>query len=1125
MMRLKVIVRVRPMSQREKQNGNQQVVSVENGSSLAITNIKVPEQNAGDSRERVRRFAFDYCFAEDASQDQIFETVENIVGTSLKKRNHSCVLAYGQTSSGKTHTMMGAPQDPGLTPRLCRRIFKYFQEGALNDETATMKVSVSYLEIYNEKVADLLIESDKKGHGHQKSLKVREHPKNGPYVEGLSQHAVASDVALLERLEAGTSKRRVGSTNTNPRSSRSHAVFSISCDGIKLHLVDLAGNERASSRGYGPNRFREGANINKSLVALGNVISTLAISPSSSYYSETVNTLRFGQRAKLIVYKPIIVEDSKEKTIRELRSEIARLRELLRLNNSTPSRILLETPMTTNSTENFIETDSERSNSDTFMSSLGDSFNVVSNSPGVVSEKENSLSLLGNHHEETPIKNNPETLLPVMNVRSSVESTRFKSLGRTYSMDRTCSVETDNSKSFSSLESLQSPKHSKTGTSRDSSSASSATRRFSSGSSGASSQPKQTVPLLKRQPVNRNSPMLKTITQRKVLVQPSKKEKGIVTEISGAKKIESKIDTGRKNVAKPRAQIVAAVTSRLYNKVHKKDIGTSTENLSVVSNESPKELSICSNARNRLRELTHRALKAHKSKNEETQTELFPILRVKEVATDCTDLVDESSAASTLEKLETKDVEVECTLLNQFMEGTLRDILVLTRSCGIQTNAEEKCSNISFTKYLTETQKNPIFTEAVNINISHNYINRTDSVSDDSLDNHHANVSFPTPDLISNHNSLEQQPIENSGESIEAKVRYAESGQLQNCFENVNYIPSSKVCASKADVLTVPYYHNNFKSVKVLTAQAPECILKDICKEYCQYLPEFSPVMAKAHKKDHHSDKCNRKKLSYYKPIIHMYQDCRSEFSSSESSEENFELNIPDSLEYQHKKVQFARNASNKKNDRVLKAMKNFLEEAKLLMANINTVAQENKCQQPHLEDFDIEVTVDDVSGFENIRKRARRKKHQRESNATQTEALPSMESSFSQTSVEFPQYALPVNKFESLLEDSCKRLEHKMSKPSRSRHISLTSEDYDDEILFQKAKYNPWDLSHVEIEDSSLESNPVTFSDYGSLPRRTHKRQRTPTCSPSAFLKQLTSMRRQIIETSREELLQGSSK
>ncbi|ERL90411.1 hypothetical protein D910_07760, partial [Dendroctonus ponderosae] len=72
----------------------------------------------------------------------IFETVENIVGTSLKKRNHSCVLAYGQTSSGKTHTMMGAPQDPGLTPRLCRRIFKYFQEGALNDETATMKVSV-----------------------------------------------------------------------------------------------------------------------------------------------------------------------------------------------------------------------------------------------------------------------------------------------------------------------------------------------------------------------------------------------------------------------------------------------------------------------------------------------------------------------------------------------------------------------------------------------------------------------------------------------------------------------------------------------------------------------------------------------------------------------------------------------------------------------------------------------------------------------------------------------------------------------------------------------------------------------------------------------------------------------
>lgn len=780
-----------------------------------------------------------------------------------------------------------------------------------------------------------------------------------------------------------------------------------------------------------------------------------------------------------------------------------------------PSGILLETPMNTNSTENFEETDSERSNSDTLMSSLGDSFNVASNPSGVTSEKTNQ-------HEEAPIKNNPETLLPVMDVRSSVESTRVKSLGRTYSMDRTCSVETDNSKSFSSLESLQSPKHSKT--SRDSSSASSAPRRLSSSSSGTSSQPKQIAPSLKRPPVTRNSSMLKTITQRKVLVQPSKKEKGIVTEVSGPKKVESKIDTGRRNVAKPRAQIVAAVTSRLYNKVHKKDIGTSTENLSVASTESSKELSICSNARNRLRELTHRALKAHKSKNEETQTDLFPILRVKEVATDCADLVEKPSKS---EKHETKDAEVECTLLNQFMEGTLRDILVLTRSCGIQTNAEEKCSNISFTKYLTETQKNPIFTEAVNINISHNYINRTDSVSDDSLDNHHANVSFPTPDLISNHNSLEQQPvggIENSGESIETKVCYAELGQLPICFENVNYIPSSKMCASQADVLTVPNYHQNFKRVKILTTHAPECILENSCQEYCQYLPEFSPPMARAHLKNHYSDKCSRKTLSYYKPIVHMCPDCRSECSSSESSEENFELNIPDSLDYQHKKVQFARNTSSKKNERVLKAMKNFLAEAKLLMTNITT-AQEKKCQQPHLEDFDIQVTVDDVSGFENIRKRARRKTYQKESNATQTEALPSMESSFSQTCVEFPEYALPVNKYENLLEDSCKRLERTMSKSSRSRHMSLTSEDYDDEILFQKAKYNPWDLSHVEIEDSSLESNPVTFSDYGSLPRRTHKRQRTPTCSPSAFLKQLTSMRRQIIETSREELLQGSSK
>lgn len=616
-----------------------------------------------------------------------------------------------------------------------------------------------------------------------------------------------------------------------------------------------------------------------------------------------------------------------------------------------------------------------------------------------------------------------------------------------------------------------------------------------------------------------------------------KVEKAVITDQSEPKKTEAKIDTGRKS--KPRAQIVAAVTSRLYSKINKKDVGTFTENPSVVPIEPRKELTICSNARSRLRELTQKALRAHRSKNEETQTDLFPILRVKEVGTDCSDLKQtfcEVKDASTLDKRENKDAEVECTLLNQFIEGTLRDILVLTRSCGIQTSSEDKASSssnsVSFTKYLTENPKSPIFTEAVNINISHNYINgnRTGSLSDDSLDNQRNNVSFPTPDLISNHNSLEQHALNNldtsedNEESIETKMRYAECNMLQDPFEDSHYIPASSVCASNASVLTVPNYRNNFKSVDVLIARAPEVILKDPLKERCHSLPEFCPKEIKpklVHCLDFKQDKTS---LFYHKPIVHTWQD------SSSESEENFLLDIPDSMEYHmanHKKVQFK--SKKQKNDRVLKAMKEFLDEAKLLMTNITSAAHNinnttPNCQQPHIDEFDIQVTVNDLSGQEKNRKK-RRRKFTNESNATQTDGPPSMESCFSQTSLaDFPEYLLPINKYEALLEDSCQRLEEEIKKPPRSRHVSIASEDYEDDILFERPKYNPWDLSNVEVEDSSLESNPVTFSDYGSLPRKTHKRQRTPTCSPSAFLKQLTQMRRQIIENSREELVQAGS-
>ncbi|KAF7279793.1 hypothetical protein GWI33_006717 [Rhynchophorus ferrugineus] len=1164
-MRLKVIIRVRPMSQREIHSGSQKVVAVEGDNNIAITNIKVPEQHAGDSRERIRRFAFDYCFSENATQDQIFETIESVIGGSLKNRNNSCVLAYGQTSSGKTHTMMGSPQNPGLTPRLCRRIFKYFEGGALKNETGNMKLTVSYLEIYNEKVGDLLSPEDNTKQGHNKHLKVREHPRKGPYVEGLSEHIVTNDDQLLERLESGTSKRKIGSTATNPKSSRSHSVISVCCDGVKLHLVDLAGNERAGSRGYGPNRFREGANINKSLVALGNVISTLAdqsktssqssknkfvpyrdsvltwllkdtlqgssrtvmiatISPSSTCYSESVNTLRFGQRAKLIVYRPVIVEDQKEKTIQELRAEIARLRDLLSLSHQISLNINLEDQMHADCRKQIKEPEESKPKP----APPPPQPQIRSSVPRTGSLPE--LSVEESHcstSQAAPNQITTETLLPIMDVKSTI-SANNKKLKRTWNpMERRHSVDNAPSKLFDSQESLQSSKESPKETSGKSSVNNSreslygnlGSRRSSAGSSTV--QIKQTALSLRRQAINKNPmPLLKTITQKKILGGALKKqEKGIVSEEATPKSATAK--TSKKPaLARQRSHIVAAVTSRLYGKVNRRDASTSTENLSSIQ-AAPKELKISPSARSKLADLTRRALKAHRRKNEETQTDMCPILRVKEVGTDCVGLEQATN--------EKKDVEVECALLNQFVDGGLKDILVWTRSCGVQTN-EDKPANVSFKKYLTETKSSqPIITEAVNINISHNYINgnRTECLSDDSLDSSQRGNVLPTPDLISNHNSLEQhakEPMLN-----EERLFFGTSNELENLDEKIDYIPTKGIREDRANVLTVPPYKIHCK-MGVVSTQASEISLKQVDTERCKFMSNFHSPTTQAKVSNCPSQ---RHTASVYKPQVLKHTETKNTYSASEQSwsDENGFSDTIDFIENPmaaNKKVQFVKRGKRSKNH-LFKAMKEFLEEAKILMHNITLANHHSHCTQPSLDDFDIQVTVNDMSHLQdNSRKTNSRRESYRETSGTQTEG-PSMETCFSQTSLSLLDYKIPSNRYESLLEDSCRRLEQKMAKSPRSRQVSVASEDIDDEMIYERMdrppRYNPWDLSNVEVEDSSLESNPVTFSDYGSLPRKSHRKHRSSTCSPSAFLKQLTNMRRQIVEHSREELMQGCSK
>ncbi|XP_055292970.1 stAR-related lipid transfer protein 9 isoform X3 [Moschus berezovskii] len=287
---VRVAVRVRPLSKREIKEGGKIIVEV-NGKVAKIRNLKVDGRpnGFGDSREKVVVFGFDYCYwsvnPEDpqyASQDVVFQDLGTEVLSGAAKGYNICLFAYGQTGSGKTYTMLGTPASVGLTPRICEGLF--IREENCATLPASCSVKVSFLEIYNERVRDLLKQSD---HKKTYNLRVREHPEMGPYVQGLSQHVVTNYKQVIQLLEEGIANRITAATHVHEASSRSHAIFTIyytqafldnnlpSEIASKINLVDLAGSERADPS-YCKDRITEGANINKSLVTLGIVISTLA---------------------------------------------------------------------------------------------------------------------------------------------------------------------------------------------------------------------------------------------------------------------------------------------------------------------------------------------------------------------------------------------------------------------------------------------------------------------------------------------------------------------------------------------------------------------------------------------------------------------------------------------------------------------------------------------------------------------------------------------------------------------------------------------------------------------------------------------------------------------------------
>ncbi|EIE78438.1 hypothetical protein G6F46_008278 [Rhizopus delemar] len=379
---IQVVVRCRPMNSREIARGAVGLIRMD-GDQTIIT--RPPELKTGKDSEDVKAFTFDKSYWSADKNDPRYadqQTVYNDLGVDLLDHAfdgyNCCIFAYGQTGAGKSYSMMGYGEDKGIIPRTCSALFDRIHGN--QDPNLTHRVEVSYIEIYNEKVRDLLNPKNKG------NLKVREHPSLGPYVEDLSKSVVSSFEDIENLMDEGNKARTVAATQMNETSSRSHAVFTLILTQKRLDeltkletekvarisLVDLAGSERANSTGATGARLKEGANINRSLTTLGKVIAGLAeqstqgegkkgkkkevfipyrdsvltwllkdslggnskttmiAAISQCDYDETLSTLRYADQAKKIKNKAVVNEDPNAKLIRDLKDELEVLRDRLR---------------------------------------------------------------------------------------------------------------------------------------------------------------------------------------------------------------------------------------------------------------------------------------------------------------------------------------------------------------------------------------------------------------------------------------------------------------------------------------------------------------------------------------------------------------------------------------------------------------------------------------------------------------------------------------------------------------------------------------------------------------------------------------------------------------------------
>jgi len=391
---VKVAVRVRPFNARERARQAKCIIQMDQDEQTTF--IRNPLDDT------IKRYKYDYSYwsCDESIRNQKFATQTQVYqDLGIEMLEHAfegynvCIFAYGQTGAGKSFTMMGKneSEQQGIIPRLCGELFERITPTNTSKIKPRYTVEVSYMEIYCERVRDLLSpkKSQSTNMGGSHNLRVREHPIMGPYVEDLSRLLVTSYDDISRLIDEGNKARTVAATNMNETSSRSHAVFTLFFSQSihdemtdltaekqsKISLVDLAGSERADATGATGDRLKEGANINKSLTTLGKVIAALAeissknrkptrtekkgdfipyrdsvltwllkenlggnsktamiaaISPADINYEETLSTLRYADRAKAIVCKAVINEDANAKLIRDLKEEIFKLRELLK---------------------------------------------------------------------------------------------------------------------------------------------------------------------------------------------------------------------------------------------------------------------------------------------------------------------------------------------------------------------------------------------------------------------------------------------------------------------------------------------------------------------------------------------------------------------------------------------------------------------------------------------------------------------------------------------------------------------------------------------------------------------------------------------------------------------------